>query len=196
MFNIHPCKFRITSSYIGYTNLIVIFIDGNPIYLCCINSGCSELAEHVVHRAKVRLKRRQKRNLPTLMRSNVDSQTKALPVSYSPSGSKTNTSPIKVTTNERTEASPNNEQKSIRLSVAAAAGQQGSPYFKRMDVPKTAAVRNLGRQLELTESVNSLGSGPVMTRSFKVVYWSDRQSVTPKDTGIPNVPPVTPSTCE
>ena len=58
-------------------------------------------------------------------------------------------------------------------------------------------ISSLGRQLEMMEGVNSLSSSPVMTtRSLKVVYWSDRQSVTPKDTGVPNVPPVTPSTCK
>ena len=35
-----------------------------------------------------------------------------------------------------------------------------------------------------------------VAQPLKVVYWSERHSITPKSTGIPNVPPVTPSACK
>ena len=151
-------------------------------YFCFLD--CSELADHVVHRAKVRLKKRQRRNLPSL-KTNSPGLIPAIssPPSSSPSKSKT-------TTILKQQEKFSNEVHQSNLKAQAAL------FSKRTDViSRSTTISSLGRQLDLMEGVNSSSSSsPLMTRSLKVVYWSDRQSATPKDTGIPNVPPVTPNT--
>ena len=155
---------------------IIIFLD------------CSELADHVVHRAKVRLKKRQRRNLPSLKATPHGLQPTA---TSSPSSSPSKPKPAamlrKQANNITTGSQPHSNLKA-----------QTALLSKRTDVvSRSTTISSLGRQLEMMEGVNSSSSSPtlhVVTRSLKVVYWSDRQSVTPKNTGIPNVPPVTPST--
>ena len=145
-------------------------------------SDCSELADHVVHRAKVRLKKRQRRNLPSLKTNSPGlKQATSSPPSSSPSKPKTATTVKQQANNEV-------HQSNLKAQVAL--------FSKRTDVvSRSTTISSLGRQLDLMEGVNSSSSSsPLMTRNLKVVYWSDRQSVTPKDTGIPNVPPVTPNT--
>ena len=148
-----------------------------------IFSDCSELADHVVHRAKVRLKKRQRRNLPSLKTNSHGLQTTSSP--------STSPSKPKITTTLRRQAINNESIESCQSNLKA----QTALFSKRTDViSRSTTINTLGRQLETMEGVNSSSSSPLMTRSLKVVYWSDKQSMTPKDTGVPNVPPVTPST--
>lgn len=137
-----------------------------------------------MYRAKVRLKKRQKRNL-TSLKSGCNLQTMVTALS-SPSKSKTTTT-LKPQAKTSVETHVNNEQRS-RPQVQSA--------LSSVNPSKVTTISDLGQQSELIEGANSISSYPIITRSFKVVYWSDRQSMTPKETGVPNVPPVTPSDCE
>lgn len=104
----------------------------------------------------------------------------------SPSKSKTTTT-LKPQAKTSVETHVNNEQRS-RPQVQSA--------LSSVNPSKVTTISDLGQQSELIEGADSISSYPIITRSFKVVYWSDRQSMTPKETGVPNVPPVTPSDCE
>lgn len=159
-----------------------------------------------MHRAKVRLKRRQKKDLPVLMKNhNHDIQAKILSRSYSPSRLKaTGTTATKLrVNNQRMEPirsapeptdSQNGEHGTRQPTVPA---QLKNSLSKRNDSSESTSICRLGRQLVSTENLSALSSSSSMTtRSFKVVYWSERHSTTPKETGVPNVPPVTPSNCE
>ena len=152
------------------------------------HAGCSELADHVMHRAKVRLKKREKRNLSCLKTNSYSSsQTPSTQItpSSSPSKPKITAALRRQANNESIESSPSKPQAQTVL------------FPKRTDVSsRSTTISSLGRQLELMVGVNSSSSSPITTRSLRVVYWSDRQSLTPKNTGIPNVPPVTPCTCK
>lgn len=153
----------------------------------CFSPDCSELADHVVHRAKVRLKKRQRRNQPSLKTNSAHGLQATV---CSPSS---NPSKQKITATLRPLPNTENTGSQCQSKVKA----QTALFSKKTDVLRSTTISSLGQQLEMMEGVNSSSSSPLMTtRSLKVVYWSDRQSVTPKDTGIPNVPPVTPSTCK
>ena len=96
---------------------------------------------------------------------------------------------------ENLEASRKNELRS--RPVAALTAQQTGILCQPQNASKLTKINGSWRQLELTDCVNTPTSSPITTNNYlKVVYWSDRQSTTPKTTGIPNVPPVTPSSCK
>ena len=145
-----------------------------------------------MNQAKVRLKRRQKRGLPSLMKIG-DMQTNTVSKSRIPCIQSLAAKRLQTKFKENLEASLKNEPKS-RQNIATLTTQQTALLCKRPDVSKLTTISGSRRQLETTDYVNTSSSSP--TKSHKVVYWSDRQSKTPKETGIPNVPPVTPSTCK
>ena len=155
-------------------------------------TGCSELAEHIVNQAKVRLKRRQKRSLPSLMKIN-GMQTKILSKSRIPCVQNLAEKRLQIKFKENLETSLKNEPKSKQIATLTT--QQTALLCKGPNVSKST-VSGSGRQLEMIDCVNALNASPMSSKCHKVVYWSDRQSTTPKETGIPNVPPVTPSNCK
>ena len=158
-----------------------------PVIILCF-PGCSEIADHVVHRAKARLKKRQRKHQPSL---NIGGRSFQATPSPSTSPSKSLQVAATLSTCRQTKNVTYESCQSQPLLQASLA-----PFIsRRTDVLRSTMVNSPGRQLELMDGVNSSSSSPAMTRSLKVVYWSERQSVTPKDTGVPNVPPVTPSAC-
>ena len=138
-------------------------------------AGCQELAEHVVNKAKVRLRRRPKPqkivskdgscNYNTHSPKKVPEGTHVIRRSLSHNTDKS------VLTTEH--SSPKSNQSPVRdLSRRPAESGRSSSNFP--EIPRSPA------------SFVQSGS------PCKTVYFSERQSITPKDTGIPNVPPSSP----
>ena len=126
---------------------------------------CEELAQHVVSRAKVRLKRRKKRAANVLQNiyKPVLNSSPSRPLPPHPP-------PIRAST-------PINSKTS-------------TPKFLSPSKPITEAREKLIKPLEQENAESDQRPGLKAVR--KVVYWSERQSTIAGDSGIPCVPPSTP----
>ncbi len=119
---------------------------------------CTELATRVVSRAKVRLKKRQKRRV-NLMHA-----------AYKPA------SPV-----------PGDFMKYNTLVKA-------KPFVTKCLVQdERFSIENVRRGVE---DLHRRQADHSRTNKMMVVYLSERRSVVPRDTGIPNVPPVSPEICK
>lgn len=143
-----------------------------PFYLY---AGCQELAEHVVNQAKVRLRRRPKQRKTVSKDSSIKScnYNTPSPKKVPPEGTPTirpslsNTDKSSLTTSEH--SSP---CKSPVKDLSRRLSESGKPSSNFPEIPRSPA---------------SLVQSPC-----KTVYFSERHSITPKDSGIPNVPPSSP----
>ena len=165
---------------------------------------CSELAEYVVQRAKVRLERRQKRRVNLLKRhaklscvrsdSSLHSQQQCV-------DSRTDTPGHKRVVPRSADV----DMKQKAQTHPYLAGSMGSKHLiasKKMISPYALVARDTARNSDgdllhvrgcHTSDTSKGKSCCQLEEKLKVVYLSERQSVTPKATGIPNAPPATPS---
>lgn len=123
---------------------------------------CEELAHHVVSQAKVRLKRRKKKAANVI-------QNLYKPVLCS--------SPSRL------------PQPPLIMTSTPINSKTSTPKFLSPSKPITEA-RKFNKPLKQENSGSDQKPGQKAVR--KVVYWSEKQSMTAKDSGIPCVPPSTP----
>ena len=129
---------------------------------------CEELADRVVSKAKVRLKRR-KRMISTIRKISTNPSSPQL----------TGTSAIRASTPILLHPVP---KASTPISL--------SPVKKEHVAEPVKRILNLSLDSALTNARN--GSNKCGLKAKKVVYLSEKQSITSKDTGIPCVPPSSP----
>ena len=137
-----------------------------------ITLDCEELAEKVVSRARVRLRHCKKR------RASINEPCK--PVVRQPN------------TNKRTDT--------IRCSTPVSSHSTSSTPFSRSPI-KTEGVstRAIASSLNLNRSFEETLSNPSVSRlkvAKRIVLFSEKQSDTCRETGVPNVPPTTPNASE
>ena len=160
--------------------LILLLLDASVTVL-----ECSKLAEHVVNRAKVRLQRQQKKNA---------------------SNSKTATSLHEASNLHQSSSHLPELQTMTHLSSSSAIHKNAVAYLTstkqhnasrethsaNSNLIDISSVHLVGGQVKDTMSAKILSWSQVKPAS-KVIYLSEKHSFTPKETGIPNVPPATPN---
>ena len=165
---------------------------------------CSELAEYVVQRAKVRLERRQKR------RANLLKRHAKLPCIRSDSSIQSQQQCVDSRTDTlgHKKVVPRSADVDMRQKAQThpyLAGSMGSKHLivsKKMTSSCALVARDMTRHSDEdsphvrgchTSDISKGNNCCQLEEKLKVIYLSERQSVTPKATGIPNAPPATPS---
>lgn len=161
------------------------------------------MAEHVINRAKVRLKRRQKKSLPSLHSDNHHHISQTSSKSHHASSTRTSANRLTIQRQSpkkemvltvtsslqptRPTSSHSPDQKSIL---------QHKERLQSIAIPHTMLTHHNRVKRSSPYSCQSNANDTVVQQPLKVVYLSEKHSITPSSTGVPNVPPVTPSTCE
>ena len=182
--------------------------------LCFSFKECSDLAEHVVHRAKVRLKRRYKGRPHITGEQNTLEVHSAKANLCAPAIGNTNTVLVqegksrhlhragKSKSADVTTSKDNSKQYhclDFRLpplpvrSLLTAAGANSTSLDGLAYLHNATASRTTTACSKLQQLYNSKPDEMVVEPKPQVVYLSEKHSNTPKATGIPNAPPVTPA---
>ena len=151
-----------------------------------IGLGSEELAEQVVSRAKGRLKHRRNSNSSIKKRSGVERLEVAQEV-YKP------LSKLYQSRSSRAPNATSSRQGLVRSStpISGKTSSSATP-LSQSPLKRESSKASLNRSLERAEAFSR--SGVPKCAAKRVVYFSERQSVMCKDTGVPGVPPTTPST--
>ena len=177
------------------------------ILLIC--AECQELAEHVVNKAKVKLRGRRSKARRFLFKDDSSKKSfqrnspkkvvsesvckpllehRKLPSPYSSSSLRTNQSPVK---------------KSSRPSEIVSsfpAIPQSPPSLIQSPCKTPSIIQSPSKSPSLAQSPYktplaqspSCKTTPLAQSPYKTVYLSEQQSITPKQTGVPNAPPSSP----
>lgn len=133
--------------------------------------GCKELAEHVVDQAKGRLARRPKKvvhKLPTTPKHG-----------SIPRNSNSNPPSSMITHRDMT-------------TISSRTGDNSCVSPLKCKLVTVCSLANSSNFPKISQSSTSLIQSKTSLIQLKTIYLSEKHSSTPKDTGIPNVPPSTP----